>query len=124
MFRAVPLEYHYSVGTQVAMAIFTKQMATIQNSRMPDDVNVKLADVYGAADELNVYTGAITQVGEQFFAHSINSYSGCSGAVVFLLDGEYAGHCIGVHIGSPPEIEPPVNLAIKIHESPVFVSSP
>ena len=123
VFRAVPLEYQYSAGTQVAMTVFTKQMATIQNSRMPRDANVNLVDVYGAADELSIYTGEITHVGHHFFAHNINSYRGCSGAVIFLLNGEYAGQCIGVHIGSPPEIEPSVNLAIKIHETPVFVGS-
>ena len=80
--------------------------------------------VYGEPDEISVYAGKITAVGEKFFVHDINSYRGCSGALVFLLDGPNAGSCIGVQIGSPPDILPAVNVAIMIHESPTLIASP
>ena len=82
-----------------------------------------LTRVYGVPDEVSVYAGTITSVGEKSFAHDINSYLGCAGALVFLLDGPDAGRCIGVHIGSP-NILPAVNVAIMIHESPTLIASP
>lgn len=124
VFQSVPPDYQFSVGTTIGMAVFAKQAATMESSRMPSGAKVEPADVYGAADEVSIYTGSMTHVGKRFFAHNMNSYRGCSGAIVFLLDGENEGKCVGVHIGSPPEIIPAVNLAIKIHETPVFLSSP
>lgn len=124
VFQAIPQDCQYSVGTRTAMAVFAKQAATSESSRFPANVDLEPADVYGAADEVSIYTGSITHVGKQFFVHNMNSYRGCSGAIIFLLDGENAGKCIGVHVGSPPEIDPAVNLSIKVHETPEFLSSP
>lgn len=83
-----------------------------------------LEKVYGATDEVSIYTGTFTHVGDKYFLHDLNSYRGCSGAILFFLDGEDAGNCIGVQVGSPPEIEPTVNVSIKIHEWPTLISSP
>ena len=126
VFQPVTQEYEYVVGTKVAMAIFTKQAATIESARFPRGLkkDVDLTHVYGQPDEISIYTGIITAVGEKFFVHDVNSHRGCSGALIFLLDGETAGMCVGVHIGSPVDIEPAVNLAIKIHESPTLIESP
>ena len=49
---------------------------------------VELKEIYGEKDRVNVYTGQITYVSlsGQTFGHSINTFRGCSGAVIFLLD--------------------------------------
>ena len=124
VFKPVPKTYEYSIGTRIAMAIFAKQKATEESARINDMRTVDLEKVYGPPDEISIYSGTITGIGEQYFTHDMNSYRGCSGAITFLLEGEDAGKCIGVHVGSPPEIEPPVNLSIKIHGWPTLVSRP
>jgi hypothetical protein len=126
VFQAVSQAYEYTVGTNIAMAVFAKQAATAESARIAG-TSTRVVDpthVYGAPDEISIYAGIITAVGEKFFVHDINSYRGCSGASVFLLDGSNAGMCIGVHIGSPVDIEPAVNLAIKIRETQTLISSP
>ena len=124
VFQAIPQGCEYTAGTKIAMAIFTKQAATVKSARItgPEDVDPTL--VYGGPNEISVYAGNITAVGEKFFVHDINSYRGCSGALVFLLDGPDAGRCIGVHIGSPPDIVPAVNVAVMAHERPTLIASP
>jgi hypothetical protein len=126
VFQAVSQAYEYTVGTNIAMAVFTKQAATAESAQIAG-TSTRVVDpthVYGAPDEISIYAGIITAVGEKFFVHDINSYRGCSGASVFLLDGSNADMCIGVHIGSPVDIEPAVNLAIKIRETQTLISSP
>lgn len=123
VFSPVPREYDYAVGTKIAMAIFAKQVATGESARITEQ-GVNPMNVYGVADEISIYTGIITENGGKFFVHDINSYRGCSGALIFLLDGPDGGKCIGVHIGSPLDIKPAVNLAIKIHETPTLITSP
>jgi hypothetical protein len=58
----------------------------------------------------NVYTGEITYSGEYHIEYDLNSFEGCSGAVVFLLDkgqpesvteADY-GKAIAVHSGAHP----------------------
>mmetsp|Transcript_24070 Transcript_24070/g.66747 ORF Transcript_24070/g.66747 Transcript_24070/m.66747 type:complete len:298 (-) Transcript_24070:147-1040(-) len=124
VFQAIPQGYEYTAGTKIAMAIFTKQAATVESARITGPKDVDPTRVYGAPDEISVYAGIITEVGEKFFVHDINSYRGCSGALVFLLDGPDAGRCIGVHIGSPPDIVPAVNVAVMVRESPTLIGSP
>lgn len=125
VFHAVPQGFEYTVGTKIAMAIFAKQAATVESARISSaSKGVDLTHVYGQPDEVSIYTGMITAAGEKFFTHDVNSYRGCSGALIFLLDGQTAGMCVGVHIGSPADIEPAVNLAIKIRESPTLIKSP
>mmetsp|Transcript_14219 Transcript_14219/g.39425 ORF Transcript_14219/g.39425 Transcript_14219/m.39425 type:complete len:291 (+) Transcript_14219:111-983(+) len=123
VFQAESVDFEYPEGTKVAMAVFAKHAATEDSSRMPPDVaaTVTPTQVYGAADEINIYTGKITRRHERHFEHDMNSYRGCSGAIIFLLEGPHAGYAIGVHIGSPLQLPHTVNLAVKIRESPTLV---
>jgi len=84
---------------------------------------VTTASVYGVADEIKIYTGEITHDESNYFEHDMNSYRGCVGVIVFLLEGRHTGCAIGVRIGSPPQLEPDtVNLTLKIHESPTLLT--
>lgn len=97
------------------MSVFTEKEATIENSKAFKK-NISVADslhtFFGYAENYNVYTGKILHAGEHYVEHDINCFEGCSGAVLFLLRGEYAGQAVAVHVGSPSNQE--ANLAFKI----------
>jgi len=44
---------------------------------------------------VNIYTGEIKQVRGDYIEYDINTFTGCSGAIVFLLDH-----------GQPPSVQP------------------
>jgi hypothetical protein len=50
--------------------------------------SVDLEKVYGKKCQACIYTGEVTELSHngETFCHSINTFEGCSGAVVFLLD--------------------------------------
>jgi hypothetical protein len=53
------------------------------------DLPVKEADIrriYGRSGEVNIYTGTINFVVATHIEYDINAFTGCSGAVAFLLD--------------------------------------
>lgn len=123
VFQAVEKSFEYAIGEKVAMAVFAKQAANKDSAKMSDKdaETVTPAQVYGGADEINIYTGTLTGVGQHHFEHNLNSYRGCSGSIVFLLEGPSAGKAIGVHIGSPDDLPDKMNLAIKINETPTLL---
>ena len=73
-----------------------------------------LEEVYGEVGKLNIYTGVIEYVGTHHIEYTINSFTGCSGAIVFLLDLNQPedslvqqcdhGCAIAVHSGAHPTI--------------------
>jgi hypothetical protein len=46
----------------------------------------ELRQIYGLQGRVNIYTGQITNVspGKEAFEHNINTFRGCSGAVIFF----------------------------------------
>lgn len=72
----------------------------------------KLDGIFGITDDrfANVYTGEITYVGEKHIEYDANSFDGCSGAIVFLLDKNQpesvmeidCGCAVAVHAGAHP----------------------
>ena len=87
----------------------------------------KLRAIYGRENRANIYTGQITHVSlnGNAFEHNINTFDGCSEAVIFLLDQDQdrngvisadRGKAIGIHAGGTT-ISPGVvrNLAFSIH---------
>ena len=69
-----------------------------------------LERIYGAPNEVNIYTGEITRVYGDHIEYDLNSFTGCSGATVFLLDRDQPssvqpcdyGCAVAVHAGSHP----------------------
>jgi hypothetical protein len=53
--------------------------------------------IHGPVNSVNVYTGKVTAVGEDYIAYDINTFKGFSGALVFLTDG--AEQSASVHEG-------------------------
>ena len=93
----------------------------------------KCEELFGSKSRPCVYTGEIIRVSEDggTFEHNINTFKGCSGAIIFLLDknqpedlatkcaqdGSLFAAAIGVHVGAPPEdIEgAEVNIGFTLH---------
>lgn len=71
--------------------------------------------------ETKVYGGRITFVGENHIEYDINTFEGCSGAIVFLLDEnqhesvapEDYGKAIALHTGTHPLLSDR-NFAFKL----------
>jgi len=90
-----------------------------------DDIQLKA--IYGEPNRVNIYTGEILYVGEDFIEYDINSFTGCSGAIVFLLDegqpdsvdrSDY-GKAIAIHSGAHPVIGNR-NVGFLINSRPPF----
>ncbi|CAB9518343.1 expressed unknown protein [Seminavis robusta] len=72
----------------------------------------KRKELFGAKGSPCVYTGEIVRVSNdsRAFEHNINSFKGCSGAIIFLLDRnqpdgfdeEWSDCAIGIHVGAAP----------------------
>lgn len=71
-----------------------------------------LPTIYGLSRQICVLTGKVMAVGTETFTHSINTYRGCSGGAIVLLDGPDAGKCVGIHTGGVPGSS--CNAAIRI----------
>lgn len=81
--------------------------------------------IYGRENDVNVYTGQITHVSPDgtAFEHNINTFTGCSGSVVFLLDRDQEGYsvmvedygkAIAVHVGGRMFRDQMTNVAFKL----------
>lgn len=80
--------------------------------------------LFGEPRRTNIYTGEIVRVGLHHIECSINSFEGCSGAVVFLLDKKQPssvlesdwGCAIAVHAGAHSRLDR--NIAFKHADKP------
>jgi len=69
--------------------------------------------IYGEPNWVNIYTETITYVGTDYIKYTLNSCTGCSGAVVFLLDQNQPasvqqsdlGRAVAIHSGSHPVLQ-------------------
>lgn len=120
--------YRFQVGQKIGMAVYRDFVVTAEDAGRPRNTlsNDYLRDIYGHENRVNIYTGQITHVSPdgKAFEHNINTFAGCSGAVVFLLDQDQDengvisadhGKAIAIHAGgkniAAGEIS---NIAFKI----------
>ena len=106
LFQKVPEEFRLQIGHKIGIAVFrTFDIDHADAGALP---SVDLAQVYGNKHQTCIYTGEVTEFSPErkTFCHSINTFAGCSGAVVFLLDqnqpedlGKFHGMAVGVHVG-------------------------
>lgn len=121
-------DYSFQAGQKIGMAVYRNFTMTAEDVGMPIK-SVKeelLKSIYGDEHQVNIYTGEITGVspGKEAFQHNINTFRGCSGAVIFLLDlgqdgcgvkKEDHGKAIAVHVGGDQlDNGKIVNFAFKI----------
>lgn len=120
-------------GQKVGIAVWFPEEAkpnkiTVAGA-MENEVDIsdtKLKAIYGEPGQVNIYTGEIKYVGKDFIEYDINSFTGCSGAVVFLLDqgqpdsvdpSDY-GKAVAIHSGAHPTLsERNVGFLINSHPS-------
>ena len=114
-FEIVREDFVLKVGQKIGMVVAMPPHDTLKSSllKMYSKLNAEtLEGIYGIQTErlANVYTGQITYVGDSHIEYDINTFTGCSGAVVFLLDkhqpesvneSDY-GCAIAVHAGAHP----------------------
>lgn len=109
-FEKVPATFDVVRGLKVGVAVY-------RNFDIEDvDAGATLSDqqllsLFGSKGSVCVLTGEVTTVHDNnlTFEHSINTYRGCSGATIFLLDQRqleaaqiHAGKAVGVHVGGKP----------------------
>jgi hypothetical protein len=105
-------DYRFQVGQNIGIAVYRNFVVTAEDAGRPRNTlsNDYLRDIYGHENRVNIYTGQITHVSPngRAFEHNINTFAGCSGAVVFLLDQDQDengvisadhGKAIAVHAG-------------------------
>lgn len=110
-------DFQFEIGQKIGIAVFsehtpTKVTASYDPEHPSDYKTDLLLDVFGESNQVNIYTGKILVVGETHIEHDINAFTGCSGAIVFLLDldqpssvlRKHWGSAIAVHVGSHPSI--------------------
>ena len=82
----------------------------------------ELEAIYGQPNKVNIYTGEITHVGEKHIEYDVNSFTSCSGAIVFLLDKGQPesvdpnldhGKAVAIHAGAHPFVNDR-NLGFKL----------
>eukprot|EP00978_Attheya_sp_CCMP212_P016202 scaffold42250_cov44-Attheya_sp.AAC.1 len=110
--------FKLEAGQKIGIAVFSEHPPTkvtaSYDPEHPSNYSAEtLKEVFGEAKQVNIYTGEIILVGDNHIEHNINSFTGCSGAVIFLLDKEQPssvdkdldiGKAIAVHVGSHPSI--------------------
>jgi len=135
-FHKVREDFKFEKGQKVGMAVFfTNQTkptrATIvgaDDAEIPEDFGEsEIKKYYGEPGRVNIYTGEIKYVGPKHIEYSINSFTGCSGAVVFLLDKDQPasvdqsdwGKAVAIHSGAHPLMSDR-NYGFLINEHPTF----
>mmetsp|Transcript_46239 Transcript_46239/g.112932 ORF Transcript_46239/g.112932 Transcript_46239/m.112932 type:complete len:348 (+) Transcript_46239:31-1074(+) len=103
-------DFRFQAGQKVGIAIYRDFMISSEDTGISNLTEEDIQRIYGRMDQVNIYTGEITRVceGGDCFEHNINTFSGCSGALVFLLDKNQEGFgvvdqdhgkAIAVHVG-------------------------
>mmetsp|Transcript_29125 Transcript_29125/g.44026 ORF Transcript_29125/g.44026 Transcript_29125/m.44026 type:complete len:316 (+) Transcript_29125:163-1110(+) len=101
--------YRFKAGQKIGIAVFSEHKPTnvtaSYDPKHPSNFSVEqLKQAFGKPNQVNVYTGKIILAGDKHIEHDINSFTGCSGAVIFLLEGENKGKAVAIHAGSHPSM--------------------
>lgn len=111
--------YKFTKDQRVGIAVYNTTVTSAKNaSAKPNQNPLRLSqellkEIYGPAKVSKVYTGKITHVGAHHIEYDINSFQGCSGAILFPLDMEQEnydvdesdqGKAIAVHVGTHPTL--------------------
>jgi hypothetical protein len=131
-FEMVDADFEYIAGQMVSFAIYSPWIvATWENAVRGSDfetdnvTEAELAKLFGSAGSITIYTGKISFVGEHHIEYSVNSFKGCSGAIVFLLNYDLPesvevsdhGKAIAVHAGFSTVLG--TNLGFKLNDDDV-----
>jgi hypothetical protein len=115
----IRISFNLKEGQNVRIAVLfieeSKPKASTIAGAFDFDMPVNEADIlrriYGRSGEANIYTGKIKYVGATHIEYHINSFTGCSGTIVFLLDEHQPedsvqecdyGKAVAIHSGAHP----------------------
>lgn len=114
LFDLVSSDFRLRVGHNVGIVVYRTFAITKEHAGIYSTAQVDLEATFGPPGSVCIYTGQVTEVSAngKTFCHDINTFAGCSGAVVFLLDQqpenlghdeddiqELKGKAVGVHVG-------------------------
>lgn len=127
-------DFPYQVGQCVAMVVSSvglTETATPNNvnsiwTNETDRLSQHQCDIiYGPSGVISIYTGKITKVHDHYLEHDINTYEGCSGGLLVLLDCQDQltsvlkgdlDKAIALHVGYDDFAAS--NIALKINKGP------
>jgi hypothetical protein len=103
-------DYRFEVGQKIGISVYRDFEIEAGDTGAPDITHDSIQRIFGRVNQVNIYTGEITRVceGGTCFEHNVNTFAGCSGAIVFLLDRDQEafgvveddyGKAIAVHVG-------------------------
>eukprot|EP00978_Attheya_sp_CCMP212_P017690 scaffold47390_cov49-Attheya_sp.AAC.4 len=105
------------IGQKVGMAVMfpkdakpTKKTIAGAFEHEVDMEETEIKKIYGEYGQVNIYTGEIMYIGMDHIEYGINSFTGCSGGIVFLTDEGQPdsvdscdiGKAVAIHSGSHP----------------------
>lgn len=111
LFEVAPADFVLRMGHGIAIVVYRTFDITHEDAGLLSSSNVDLEAVYGPQQMACIYTGKVTEISTngKTFCHDINTFEGCSGAVVFLLDKQpddfefsvekVRGKAVGIHVG-------------------------
>ena len=112
LFDKVPSKFCLRLGQSIGIAIYRTFDISHEDAAAPS--NTDMESIYGKKGGVSVYTGQVKRLSEngQTFEHDINTFRGCSGAVIFLLDvqadqtdQDNYGMAVGIHLGGLPSCD-------------------
>ena len=128
-FQLVRDDFSFEKGQRIGIAVYMKRKPTLISARHSAEhplLNVTdddLRTIFGNPGNVNIYTGKITLVADHHVEYDINSFTGCAGAIVFLLDENQPGSvreddygkAIAIHAGAHPTLVNR-NLGFRLRE--------
>lgn len=130
-FDVVEESFVYEAGLKIGLVVYFPDGVAVENFSEVDSVEeidvdetyatttrgrdeTNIASVLGDGDEVKLHTGHITYVGDKHIEYDANTYKGCSGAIVIVLDPQHPdlGKAIAMHAGYKPELGS--NLGFKL----------
>jgi len=129
-FQLVRDDFVVEQNQRVGIAAYMKRKVSLAMAQHSEEVplrNVKEEDlpkIFGMPGNVHIYTGRITFACDDHVEYDLNSFTSCSGAMVFLLDEnqpnsvrqEDYGKVIAVHAGAHPTLINR-NLGFRIHST-------
>jgi hypothetical protein len=128
-FSLVRRDFKFEKGQRVGIAVSTPSDDVFYPSLQKQFPGIKpelLQDIYGQPEHrTKIYTGNVTYCGESHIEYDINSFEGCSGAIVFLLDKEQPptvkpedmGCAVALHCGAHPHFDRNIGFMLSAKES-------
>jgi len=122
LFEKIPNTFRLRAGHRIGVLVYRTFDITHDDAKAPRYTD--LLEVYGQKFQVCIYTGQVTELSAngRTFCHNINTFGGCSGAIIFLLDrnqsddvaAEFCGRAVGINVGG---LDVDSNLGFLINEN-------